>query len=264
MISPWSTNPNTTLDRPWVFRGCFLDPFQGPVIANFITDEFGFTQAGVLYDVGSDYPKGLAEFFKSAWEGLHGADSVVAYESFTTGDTDFSAQLTKIKDAGAEFIFTPQYYNEVALIVQQAHQLGWDAPIVGSDSWGSAETVELCGADCYGLFFSTHYAAAGATGATKAFIDRYNEEHGYVPDDVGALTWDTMRLAQQAIQDCGELTGDIAVDRKCVRDALAQIKDFEGITGNMTFTEEGDPIKCAVIVRISDQGEFEFYKQVCP
>jgi branched-chain amino acid transport system substrate-binding protein len=264
MVSPWSTNPNTTLDRPWVFRGCFLDPFQGPVAANFITEEFGFTKAGVLYDVASDYPKGLAEFFKGAWENLHGAGSVVAFESFTTGDADFSAQLTKIKDAGAEFFFTPQYYNEVALIVQQAHQLGWDAPIVGSDSWGSAETVELCGSDCYGLFFSTHYAAAGATGATKEFIDRYNEKHGYVPDDVGALTWDTMRLAQQAIQDCGELTGDINADRKCVRDALARIKDFDGITGKMTFTEEGDPIKCAVIVRISEQGEFEFYKQACP
>jgi branched-chain amino acid transport system substrate-binding protein len=264
MVSPWSTNPNTTLNRPWVFRACFLDPFQGPVVANFVSEEFGFTKAGVLYDVASDYPKGLAEFFKQAWEGLYGAGSVVAFESFTTGDADFSAQLTKIKDSGAEFIFTPQYYNEVALIVQQAHQLGWDAPIMGSDSWGSAETVELCGADCYGLFFSTHYAAAGATGATKEFIDRYNEKHGYVPDDVGALTWDTMRLAQQAIQDCGEITGDIEIDRKCVRDALAKIKDFEGITGKMTFTEEGDPIKCAVIVRISEAGEFEFYKQACP
>ncbi len=264
MISPWSTNPNTTLDRPWVFRGCFLDPFQGPVLANFVTEEFGFTQAAVLYDIASDYPKGLAEFFKSAWEGLHGAGSVVAFESFTTGDADFSAQLTKIKGSGAEFIFTPQYYNEVGLIVQQAHELGWDAPIVGSDSWGSAETVELCGEDCYGLFFSTHYAAAGATGATKEFIDRYNAKHGYVPDDVGALTWDTMRLAQQAIEDCGEITGDIAKDRKCVRDALAKITDFNGITGKMTFTEDGDPIKCAVIVRISDAGEFEFYKSACP
>jgi branched-chain amino acid transport system substrate-binding protein len=264
MISPWSTNPNTTLNRPWVFRTPFLDPFQGPVVANFVTDEFGYTKAGVLYDVASDYPKGLAEFFKQAWEDNHGAGSVVAFESFTTGDTDFSAQLTKIRESGAEFIFTPQYYNEVALIVQQAHQLGWDAPIVGSDSWGSAETVELCGADCYGLFFSTHYAAAGATGATKDFIDRYNAKYGYVPDDVGALTWDTLLIAQKAIQDCGELTGDIKVDRKCVRDALAQIKNFQGITGEMTFTEEGDPIKCAVIVRISEQGEFEFYKQVCP
>jgi branched-chain amino acid transport system substrate-binding protein len=264
MVSPWSTNPNTTLDRPWVFRACFLDPFQGPVVANFSSEEFGFTKAGVLYDVASDYPKGLAEFFKQAWEELHGADSVVAFESFTTGDTDFSAQLTKIKDAGAEFLFTPQYYNEVPLIVQQAHQLGYNNPIIGSDSWGSAETVELCGADCYGAFFSTHYAAAGATGATKEFIDRYNEEHGYVPDDVGALTWDTMLIAQRAIQDCGTLTGDIEVDRKCVRDALAKIQNFDGITGQMTFTEDGDPIKCAVIVKISDAGEFEFYKQACP
>ncbi len=264
MISPWSTNPNTTKDRPWVFRGCFLDPFQGPVIANFVTDEFGFTKAGVLYDVASDYPKGLAEYFKKAWEELHGEGSVVAYESFTTGDTDFSAQLTKIKDSGAEFIFTPQYYNEVALIVQQAHELGWDKPIVGSDSWGSAELMNLCGDDCKGLFFSTHYAAAGATGATKEFIDRYKEKYGYVPDDVAALTWDSLRIVQKAIQDCGNITGDIKADRKCVRDALAKIKDFEGITGKMTFTEEGDPIKCAVIVKISDTGEFEFYKQVCP
>ncbi len=264
MVSPWSTNPATTLDRPWVFRGCFLDPFQGPVVANFVTDEFGFTKAAVLYDVASDYPKGLAENFKSAWEALHGAGSVVAYESFTTKDTDFSAQLTSIIGSGAEFFFAPQYYNEVALIVQQAHELGWDAPIVGSDSWGSAETVTLCGEDCYGLFFTTHYAAAGATGATKEFIDRYEAAHGYVPDDVGALTWDTLNLVQTAIENCGEITGDIAVDRECVRDALAQIKNFPGITGDMTFTEEGDPIKCAVIVQISDAGEFEFYKSACP
>ena len=264
MISPWSTNPDTTKDRPFVFRGCFLDPFQGPVVANFIKDEFGYTKAAVLYDVASDYPKGLAEFFKAAWEKLNGPGSVVAYESFTTKDADFSSQLTKIINSGAEVIFTPQYYNEVALIVQQAHQLGWDKPIVGSDSWGSAETVKLCGKDCYGLFFSTHYAAAGAKGATKEFIDRYNKEYGYVPDDVAALTWDSIRIVQQAIQDCGKLTGDIKKDRQCVRDALAKIKEFDGITGKMTFTEDGDPIKCAVIVRISDAGEFEFYKSVCP
>jgi len=264
MISPWSTNPDTTKDRPFVFRGCFLDPFQGPVVANFIEDEFGFKKAAVLYDVASDYPKGLAEFFKAAWEKQNGPGSVVAFESFTTKDTDFSSQLTKINNSGAEVLFTPQYYNEVALIVQQAHQLGWNKPIVGSDSWGSAETVKLCGKDCYGLFFSTHYAAAGAKGATKAFIDRYQKEHGYVPDDVAALTWDAMRIVQTAIEGTGELTGDIEKDRIAVRDALASIKDFDGITGKMTFTEDGDPIKCAVIVRISDAGEFEFYKSVCP
>ena len=113
MISPWSTNPATTADRPFVFRGCFLDPFQGPVLANFITDEFGFTKAAVLYDVASDYPKGLAEFFKMAWEEKHGEGSVVAYESFTTKDTDFSSQLTKIIRSDAQVLFTPQYYNEI-------------------------------------------------------------------------------------------------------------------------------------------------------
>jgi branched-chain amino acid transport system substrate-binding protein len=264
MITPWSTNPDATKDRPFVFRGCFLDPFQGPVLANFITEEFGFTKAAVLYDVASDYPKGLAEFFKEAWEKVHGAGSVVAFESFTTKDADFSSQLTKIIQSGAEVLFTPQYYNEVALIVQQARELGWTKPIVGSDSWGSAETVELCGKDCYGLFFSTHYAAAGATGATKAFIDRYQQKHGYVPDDVAALTWDSLGIVQTAIQSLDGLTGDIEKDRKAVRDAMAKVQEFDGITGKMTFTEEGDPIKCAVIVKISDQGEYTFYKSVCP
>jgi len=265
MISPWSTNPNTTLDRPWVFRACFLDDFQGPAVANFVTEEFGFTKAAVLYDIASDYPKGLAEFFKAAWEGINGADSVVAYESFTTKDTDFSAQLTKIRESGAEFLFTPQYYNEVALIAQQAHQLGFDKPIMGSDSWGSAELIPLCGEDCYGSFFTTHYAAAGATGATKEFIDSYAAKHGYTPDDVAALTWDAFNLAKQAMADCGTITGDLAADRTCVRDALAKVTDFAGITGTMTFTPgSGDPSKCAVIVKINDAGEFTFYKQSCP
>jgi branched-chain amino acid transport system substrate-binding protein len=264
MISPWSTNPDTTKDRPFVFRGCFLDPFQGPVVANFIKEEFGFTKAAVLYDVASDYPKGLAEVFKEAWEKNNGPGSVVAFESFTTKDADFSSQLTNIINSGAEVLFTPQYYNEVALIVQQAHELGWKNPIVGSDSWGSAETVKLCGEECYGLFFSTHYAAAGATGATKAFIDRYNQKYGYVPDDVGALTWDSLRIVQAAIQGTGGLSGDLKKDREAVKDAMANIKEFDGITGKMTFTPDGDPIKCAVIVRISDKGEFEFYKSVCP
>ncbi len=219
MITPWSTNPDSTKDRPYVFRGCFLDPFQGPVLANFITEEFKFKKAAVLYDVASDYPKGLAEFFKQAWEKVHGAGSVVAFESFTTKDTDFSSQLSKITKSDAQVLFTPQYYNEVALIVQQAHELGWQGPIVGSDSWGSAETVTLCGKGCYGQFFSSHYAAAGAKGDTKAFIDRYEKTYGYIPDDVAALTWDSLRLVQAAVESTDKIT---------------------------------------------EKGEYEFYKSVCP
>jgi branched-chain amino acid transport system substrate-binding protein len=263
MISPWSTNPRTTKDRPWVFRVPFLDPFQGPVVANFITDEFGADTACVLYDVASDYPKGLAEFFRTAFEGMHGAGSVVAFETFTTGDSDFSAQLTKIRGAGCDILFTPQYYNEVPLIVSQAQDLGISIPIVGSDSWGDPQTLELCGEDCEGYYFSTHYVASGATGATKEFIDKYNAQFGYIPGDVAALSWDAMLIVAQAIQNCGQITGDLAADRTCIRDGMAAIKDFEGITGRMSFDEEGDPIKCAVIVRI-EEGEFVAYKSACP
>ncbi len=264
MISPWSTNPKTTEGRPYVFRACFLDPFQGPVAAKFVTEEFGAKKAAVLYDIASDYPKGLSEYFKEAFEKIHGPGSVVAFETFTTKDKDFSAQLTKIVRSGADVLFTPQYYDEVPLIVKQAQELGWKKPIMGSDSWGSAELMKLCGDACKGYFFSTHYAAAGAKGATKDFIDKYKAKHGYVPDDVAALTWDAIGLLLTAVQNTGGLSGDLAKDRDAVKDQLAKIKNFEGITGKMTFASHGDPVKCAVVVKISDKGEFEFYKSACP
>jgi len=264
MISPWSTNPTTTADRPYVFRGCFLDPFQGPVAANFVTEELGAKKAAVLYDIASDYPKGLAEFFKDAFEKMHGPGSVVAFETFTTKDRDFSAQLTNIIKSDADVLFTPQYYDEVPLIVKQAHELGWNKPIMGSDSWGSAELMNLCGDDCKGLFFSTHYAAAGAEGATREFIDAFQAKYGYVPDDVAALTWDSIRLLAKAIESAGASTGDLEKDREAIKTELAGISNFDGITGQMTFTPEGDPIKCAVVVKITDEGEFSFHKSVCP
>ncbi|GAB4248748.1 ABC transporter substrate-binding protein [Deferrisoma sp.] len=264
MISPWSTNPDTTKDRPWVFRAAFLDPFQGPVAVDFATKTFGAKTAAVIYDLSNDYSKGLAEIFKADFEKKHGAGSVVAFESHGTKDQDFSAQLTKIIAAKPDFIFVPDNYNQVALIVKQAHNLGWTGPFMGSDAWGSAELMELCGDDCKGHYFSTHYAAAGATGATKEFIERYKAKYGYTPDDVAALTWDATRIVLQAIQDTGGLTGDLEKDRKAIRDAMASIKEFDGITGKMRFDEQGDPIKCAVVVKISDQGEFVFTESVCP
>jgi branched-chain amino acid transport system substrate-binding protein len=265
MISPWSTNPKTTGGRPWVFRGCFLDPFQGPVLAKFATEELKAKRAAVLYDIASDYPKGLAEFFKEAFEKIHGKGSVAAFETFTTKDRDFSAQLTKIVASKADILFTPQYYDEVPLIVKQAHELGWKKPILGSDSWDSAELMTLCGNDCKGSFFSTHYAALGAKGATKEFIDSYKKKYGYEPDAVAALTWDSIGLLLHAIENTKGLTGDLKKDRKAIRDSLAKVKKFDGITGTMAFDgKTGDPNKCAVIVKISQDGKFEFYKSVCP
>jgi branched-chain amino acid transport system substrate-binding protein len=265
LISGWSTNPKTTADRPWVFRACFLDPFQGPVLAKFATEELKAKKAAVLYDIASDYPKGLAEFFKEAFEKIHGKGSVVAFETFTTKDRDFSAQLTKVVASKADIFFTPQYYDEVPLIVKQAHEMGWKKPILGSDSWDSAELMNLCGKDCLGSFFSTHYAAPGAKGPTKQFIDQYKAKYKYEPDAVAALTWDAARLLLQAIQNTKGLTGDVKKDRKAIRDQLAKLKEFEGITGKMSFDgKTGDPVKCAIMVKISSEGKFEFHKMVCP
>ena len=264
MVTPWSTNPDTTKDRPWVFRAAFLDPFQGPVAVNFAVEQFKAKTSAVLYDLENDYSKGLAEIFRSEFEKKMGKGTIKAFESHGTKDQDFSAQLTKIVGSKPDFIFVPDNYNQVALIVKQARQLGYKGPFMGSDSWGSSELMTLCGDVCKGQFFSTHYAAAGATGATKEFIDRYNKKYGYVPDDVAALTWDATRIVLKAIQDTKGLSGKLKKDRKAVRDAMAAIPSFEGITGSMKFDAQGDPIKCAVVVKITDQGTFEFTKSVCP
>ena len=264
MVTPWSTNPDTTLDRPWVFRAAFLDPFQGPVAVNYAVETFKAKTSAVLYDLSNDYSKGLAEIFKAEFEKKMGAGTVLAFESHGTKDQDFSAQLTTIIATKPDFIFVPDNYNQVALIVPQSRKLGYKGEFMGSDSWGSAELMTLCGDDCKGLSFSTHYAAAGATGATKEFIDRFSAKYGSTPDDVAALTWDATRVVLLAIQNAGELTGKLRKDRKAVRDGMAAITTFEGITCSMKFDEQGDPVKCAVVVKISDAGEFEFTKSVCP
>ncbi|MFO7578150.1 MAG: ABC transporter substrate-binding protein [Pelovirga sp.] len=264
MISPWSTNPDATLDRPWVFRAAFLDPFQGPVAVNFAVKTFGAKNSAVLYDLSNDYSKGLAEIFKQVFEEKMGAGTVLAFESHGGKDQDFSAQLTTIISRKPDFIFVPNNYNQVALIVRQARQLGYTGEIMGSDAWGSAELMTLCGDVCKGLHFSTHYAAAGATGATKEFIDRYTAAYGYTPDDVAALTWDATKVVLQAVQNAGEITGRLRTDRQAVLDGMTAITSFDGITGSMKFDSEGDPVKCAVVVQISQTGEFEFKESVCP
>ncbi len=255
MISPWSTNPDTTRNRPWVFRVAFLDPFQGPVVASFAEGEFGAQTAAVLYDVASDYPKGLAENFRDAFQAQGG--QIVAFETFSTGDTDFSAQLTKIGQANPDVIFTPQYYNEVPLIVQQARELGINVPILGSDSWGTPDLLSLCGDACDGLFFSTHYAPDIATEVAQGFITAYEERFGEKPDDVAALTYDAFQLLYEAMRQAGE------IDKTAIRDQLASIDRFEGVTGIMSFDEQGDPTKCAVIIQIQN-GAFTYYDQACP
>ena len=257
MVSPWATNPAVTLDRPYVFRACILDPVQVPAAIKFAGVQYpGLTKAAVLYNTEDDYSKGVAEIFRDVWAQSGG--QIAAYESFGEKDQDFSAQLTRIVGSGAEILYLPDYYNHVALIISQVKDLGWgDKPILGSDAWGSADLVKLSNGAVKGCYFTAHYAAAGATGTTLSFINQYKAAYGYVPDDVGALSYDSVWIILKAIQEAG-ITGDLAKDRAAIRDAIAATKDFPGITGNSTFDENGDPSKPVVIVRVNEAGEFEY------
>jgi branched-chain amino acid transport system substrate-binding protein len=261
MISPWSTNPKTTklgdTDDPkkFVFRAAFIDDFQGRVAAKFAIDQLNTTKPAVLYDVTSEYNKGIAEFYKKTLE--ENGIQVVAFETYSQGDKDFSAQLTKIKDAGADSLFLPNYYSEVPLQVQQAHKIGFTGAILGSDSWGNIELVGLCGGECEGYYFTTHYATDIATPKAQAFIQAYEAAYGKTPDDVAALTYDSMGLLFQSIQAAGEL------DRQAIRDAMVAITSYEGVTGNMQFQGTGDPVKSAVILQIKD-GKFVYFTSAAP
>ncbi|MGB9859989.1 MAG: ABC transporter substrate-binding protein, partial [Moorellaceae bacterium] len=255
MVTPWSTNPKTTEGKRYVFRACFIDDFQGQVAAKFALEKLGAKKAAVLFDVASEYNKGIAEIFKKSFESEGG--QVVAFETYTTGDKDFSSQLTKIKEANPEVLFLPNYYSEVPLQVEQARKLGYKGQIIGSDSWGSPEIIKLGGQNMEGLFFSTHYAPDIATPTAQKFIKAYQEKYQSTPDDVAALTYDALGILFQAIKTAGK------IDREAVREALAQITRYEGVTGTMQFKGTGDPIKSAVIIKI-ENGKFNYFASVSP
>ncbi len=261
MISPWSTNPKTTVDatsgksKQYVFRACFIDTFQARVLAKFVLNNLNARTAAVLYDVASEAPNGQANLFKETFEESGG--SVVAFETYTTGDRDFSAQLTKIKAADPDVIFLPAYYNDVPLIAQQARRLGIDAQLVGSDAWSSPEIIKLGGADLNDSYFCNHYSTEIATPVAQKFVSDYKAKYGMAPDDVAALTYDAFGLLGQAIKEAGKL------DRQAIRDALAKIQKYDGVTGTMQFAGTGDPIKSAVILQIKD-GQFAWVANAQP
>ncbi|MGE5587990.1 MAG: ABC transporter substrate-binding protein [Clostridia bacterium] len=255
MISPWSTNVKTTQGKRYVFRACFIDDFQGVVCAKFAKDNLKATKAAVLYDIASEYNKGIAEVFKQSFEKYGG--KIVAFETYTTGDQDFSSQLTRIKQAAPEVLFLPNYYSEVPLQIQQARRLGYGGKVLGSDSWGFPDIIKLGGADIEGHFFSTHYAPDIATPTAQRFIKAYEERFKEKPDDVAALTYDSFGMLFQAIKAAGKL------DREAVRDALSKMTSYEGVTGSMRFEGTGDPVKSAVFIQING-GRFTYYASVAP
>ncbi|WP_163338911.1 ABC transporter substrate-binding protein [Desulfopila sp. IMCC35008] len=263
LISPWSTSPDTTKKRPFVFRSGYLLEVQAPVLTKFITNEFKATKAAVLYDIVSTYPRIMAKSFRDIFEETNGKGSVVVYEEFRTGETDLSKQLQKIVDSDADILFTPQHYNEVPGIVRQARKLGWEKPIIGSNSWAGGNLTKECGSACDDLFFVGNYAAGKATGKSKDFVEVYKKAYGELPDEVAALTWDAVQVLLLSIENSGGLTGNLIKDRATIRERLTQITNYEGVTGKMSFNESGDPAKCAVIIKI-ENGINTHYSTVCP
>jgi len=262
MISPWSTNPKTTLNsdgngsKQYVFRACFTDTFQARVLAKFVMNNLKAQNAAVLYDVASEAPNGQANLFRETFEKDGG--KIVAFETYTTGDRDFSAQLTKIKAANPDVIFLPAYYNDAPLIAQQARRLGITVPFVGSDAWSSPEIIKLGGTDIEGSYFCNHYSTDIATPVAQKFMADYQAKYNQAPDDVAALTYDAMGFLGEAIKNAGKL------DRQAVRDALSKIAKFDGVTGSLQFQPgSGDPIKSAVILQIKD-GKFVWVANGAP
>ena len=256
MISPSSTNPKVTETGDYIFRVCFIDPFQGTVMANFATKTLKAKKVAVFTDVKSDYSKGLAKYFK---EGFTANGGVIAGElDFNGGDKDFKAQLTAIKSANPDAVFVPGYYTDVALICIQAKQLGLTVPLFGGDGWESDELVKIGQDAVEGNYFSTHYAPDLATDKSKNFVADYKKRfNGKTPDAMAALGYDSALILADAMKRAG------STDGQKIRDALAATKDFDGVTGKTTINEKRDATKSAVILQVKD-GKFHYLETVNP
>lgn len=264
MITPWSTSPLTTQNRQFVFRMPVMYDIQAIATTKFAAKEWKATKAAVLYDEISPYPTGMAKAFRQAFEKANGQGSVVVFETFRTNDVDFSKQLQEIVSSGADFLYTPQHYEEVPLIVHQARKMGWKKPITGSNSWSGGDLMGKCGDECKGLYFTGNFASGGVEGKAKTFTDNYQKKYKVLPDEVSALTYDAVRLIAESLKNTGGLTGNLVEDRVKLRDQIAATKRFEGVTGTLGYFGTGDPTKCTVVIKIDDQGLLTNHEQVCP
>ena len=245
-ISPTSTNPRVTKDgdkvRPYVFRVCFIDPFQGTVMAKFARENLKLKRVAILRDVGSDYSVGLADYFKKKFEELGG--TIVNDQSFKAGDQDFKAQLTTIKGKAPEMIYVPGYYTDVALVARQARELGIKVPLGGGDGWDSAKLYEIAQGALDGSFFSNHYTDENPDPLIQNFVKRYREKFKETPDSMAALGYDAAQVAFDAMARATDLSGP------AVRDAIAATKGFPGVGGTITIDADHNAVKSAVVLGI--------------
>ncbi len=252
MITPTSTNPRVTvgddgLRKDYVFRACFIDPFQGTVGAKFAYDSLKAKTAAVMYDVGNDYSKGLADYFKAAFEKDGG--KVTAFESYAKDDVDFSALLTKIKQSSPDVLFIPDYYNKVGLIARQARQLGVAAVFLGGDGWDSPEMTKIAGDAIYGGYFTNHYSPDDPRPEVQEWVKKYQAKYGQKPDALATLGYDAALLLIQALKNAPNAKPEE------IKTALGAIRDFPCVSGKITFDEWGNPIKSAAVLEYTKDGQ---------
>ena len=256
MISPASTNPDVTQKGDYIFRVCFTDILQGKVLANFATKTLKATSVAILTDVKSDYSKGLAKYFKEAYTGAGGAVAVEL--DYNGGEKDFKGQLTTIKGAGVQAIFIPGYYAEVALLCIQAKQLGITAPLFGGDGWESPDLTGVGKDAVNGHYFSTHCAADSPDPVVKTFVEGYQKRFGgKMPDAMAMLGYDSAKILADAMKRAG------GTDGAKLRDAIAQTKEFPGVTGKITIDAERNATKPMVILQVRD-GKLNLVETINP
>jgi branched-chain amino acid transport system substrate-binding protein len=257
MLSPGSTNPKVTEVGDYIFRACFIDPFQGTAVAKFAMDNLKLKRFAILYPVNSDYGVGLRQFFIEAAKARGG--EIVDEQSYTEGrDVDFRAQLTTIKAKNPEGIFVSGYYTEAGLIAQQARELGIKAILLGGDGWDSDKTITIGKSAVEGAYFSNHYSEEETRPEVKKFVEDYKKKfNGKTPDAMAILGYDAMRLMVDAIKRAN------TTDGPAIRDALAATKDFPGASGLITIDDKRNARKPAVILKI-EGGKFRYAGTVNP
>lgn len=253
------TNPLVTKDNPYYFRVCFIDPFQGKVMAKYAFENLNAKTAVIIRNVADAYSVGLCNYFKEAFTQMTGNENAVLAElDYQQGDQDFTAQLTTVKKLNPDVIFAPGPYNDGALMIKQARSLGINAPFLGGDTWEAPEFIQIGGKDVEGVALSTHYSVEAApTEAAKEFVEAYKKKYNKDPNAFAALGYDAYMVILDAIERAG------SADPVAIRDSLAKTAGFKGVTGTITLDENGDATKSAVILQVKD-GKFKYLTTVEP
>lgn len=255
MITPSSTNPGVTEQGDYIFRVCFIDPFQGTVMAKFAHETLKATKVAILRDVKNDYSVGLSNYFAETFKKLGG--SIVVDQSYSAGDMDFKSQLTAIRGKKPDAVFVPGYYTEVGLIARQAKELGLTVPLMGGDGWDSPKLTEIGGKAMDGHYFSNHYAADSKDPRIIEFVKNYKSAYREVPDSLAAMGYDAVLVLVGALERAK------ALDSASLRAALADTKNFPTVTGVITLDSKRNPVKPAAVLQVQ-KGQFVFQSTVNP